>query len=27
MPGWTFIWFVLLAILGVAANWKRLAPT
>lgn len=25
MPGWTFIWYVLLAGLAVAANWKRLA--
>lgn len=25
MPGWTFIWFVLLGALAVAANWKRLA--
>lgn len=24
MPGWAFIWFVLLAVLAVAANWKRL---
>ena len=24
MPGWTFIWFVFLAALAAAANWKRL---
>jgi disulfide bond formation protein DsbB len=24
MPGWTFIWFLLLAALAIAANWERL---
>jgi len=24
MPGWTFIWFLLLAALALVANWKRL---
>lgn len=25
MPGWTFIWYVLLGVLAVAANWRRIA--
>lgn len=25
MPGWTFIWFVLFAALGLVANWRRLS--
>ncbi len=25
MPGWTFIWFLLLAALVLVANWKRLS--
>ena len=25
MPGWAFVWFVLLAALALVANWKRVA--
>jgi len=24
MPGWTFIWYVLLGALAIAANWRRI---
>ena len=25
MPGWTFLWFVALGLLALAANWRRIA--